>query len=344
MKKVLFFLLLIMYGWTYGQTSVPTPAQTLRLARATYEQGRLHEIPTQLSDTVLVRMTKQEKVEAYKILCLSYIYLEEPGKADGSMLNILNTDPYFQINPAVDPAEFVALYNTFRTRPIYRIGANLGVNASQPNLNSVLTTDGGSGEYKFKIGIQFGVTGELPISELLTLHGDLMYQQKKFELSTTKDQGDGELNETIALETQTWLALPITLQYNFLKSKLNPYIALGASMDVLLNSSLSAERTREGETSVEEKNFDIKDQRNAFNLSGVAAVGGKYRIAGGYLIAEVRYIYGFSDVSNEETFYENQDLALTYGLPNAIFKVNSLSFSLTYVQNIFKPKKIRKTK
>lgn len=40
---------------------------------------------------------------------LTYIYLEEPAKADQSMLNILLTDPYFEINEAMILAEFVAL-------------------------------------------------------------------------------------------------------------------------------------------------------------------------------------------------------------------------------------------
>jgi hypothetical protein len=344
MKRLLPVALFILSIPAFAQNT-PTPAQTLRLARATYEQGRLHEIPTQLNSDVIGKMDqKQDKVEAYKILCLTYIYLEEPEKADESMLNILRTDPYFQINEAVDPAEFVALYKTFRTTPIYRVGIVLGVNASQPNVMSTVNTDGSSGEYKYKIGLQFGISGELPITKKFTVHGDLLYLQKKFELTTERNQGDGDVNKNLATESQTWLSLPITVQYSFIKSKFNPYVALGVATDVKLGSKLVALRTREGTTSVEERNFDIKVQRNSMNFSAMVAAGGKYRMAGGYLIAEIKYLYGLTDVNNEETAYNNQDLSLSYGLPNAIFKVNSLSFSLSYVQNIFSPKKLRRSK
>ena len=53
-------------------------AQTLRNARATYDQGRLHELPDLLAGCIGNGFTQQEKVEAYKLLTLAYIYLAVP--------------------------------------------------------------------------------------------------------------------------------------------------------------------------------------------------------------------------------------------------------------------------
>src|SRR5687768_15031590 len=134
-RLYLFGILVFISAKSFSQTA--TCPQTLRLARATYEQGRLHEIEGQLKECLATGFTKDEKAlktEGYKILCLSYIYLEEAEKADETMLNLKRTDPYFVPNPQVDPAEFVALFNTFRKEPIYRIGAKLGGNFSRPNV------------------------------------------------------------------------------------------------------------------------------------------------------------------------------------------------------------------
>lgn len=351
MKNSLLVILLVLCTSiiTQAQNNAPTPAQTLRLARATYEQGRLHEIPTQLNDDVISKMTKQEKVEAYKILCLSYIYLEEPEKADAAMLSILMTDPYFQINPAVDPAEFVALYKTFRRNPIFRVGVQLGGNFTQPNVSEVVNTIYGSSEYKSRFGLQMGFSVDYPlnfISNRLTLHGDLSWQQKKFESTSSNDQGDGEINETIALESQSWLSLPISVQFSLLKvnelkpRKFDPYVSLGVSTDLLIGASINAERTREGETSIEAKNYDVKEQRNTINFSLVGAAGVKTRFAGGLIGIEVRYAYGLAHTTSLEKEYVNTDLFLTYAVPSTIYKINSLSVNATYVQNIFKPKKL----
>lgn len=352
MKKSLFIYLVFITSVAVAQTQDgPTPAQTLRLARATYEQGRLHEIPTQLHDKVISAMNKQEKVEAYKILCLSYIYLEEPEKADESMLNILRTDPYFEINEAVDPAEFVALYRTFRTRPVYRIGAKLGVNASRPNVvetaSAVELADGS--QYNFLVGFQFGAAADLPLTNNLTLHGDLLFQQKKFKLNLEVDRGVGEGNEELTNlfegdETQTWISLPVTIEYKFLQKKFNPYVGGGVSLDYLLSAKITSQRSRENETSIEEKTYDFKPLRNNFNLSLVTVAGVKLRIAGGYFVAEARFIYGLSQVSSKDTSYKNTQYALEQGYADPVYKLTSVVVTGSYIQNIFNPKKLKRKK
>jgi Outer membrane protein beta-barrel domain len=352
MKRFLPVVLLLLSFGSFAQTSgTPTPAQTLRLARATYEQGRLHEIPSQLHNDVISAMNKQEKVEAYKILCLSYIYLEEPEKADEAMLNILRTDPYFEINEAVDPAEFVALYKTFRTRPIYRIGAKLGVNATRPNVvetaSAVELADGS--EYKFLIGFQFGAAADLPLTKNLTLHGDLLFQQKKFNLKLEVDRGLGEGGEELTNkfegdESQTWISLPLTVEYKFLEKKFNPYVGGGVAIDYLIGSKITSIRARENETSIEEKSYDFKPQRNALNISTVVVAGVKLRMAGGYFIAEARFIYGLTQVSSKETSYENTQYALEQGYADSVYKLTSVVVTGSYIQNIFNPKKLKRKK
>ncbi len=348
MKRLLPLVALLFISFAGLAQSEPTPAQKIRLARATYEQGRLHEIPSQLDDRAIPGWSKSEKVEAYKILCLSYIYLEEPEKADEAMLNILRADPYFEINEAIDPAEFVALYRTFRTRPIYRIGAKLGVNASRPNVTESATAvelSEGS-EYKFLIGFQFGATADLPITKALTLHGDLLFQQKRFQLDLIVDRGtvNGEklLNKFTGDERQTWLSLPVTIEYRLMEKKYNPYAAAGFAVDYLLGSSITSERSRENQTSIEEKSYDFKPDRKSINFSVVAAAGVKVRMAGGFFVAEARFIYGLTNVSSKETAYANTQYALEQGYADSVYKLSSLVVTGSYIQNIFNPKKIHR--
>ncbi|MBL7841383.1 MAG: PorT family protein [Cyclobacteriaceae bacterium] len=359
MRRLLPIVLILVSFCGFAQTS-PTPAQTLRLARATYEQGRLHEIPTQLSPQVISSMTsKQDKVEAYKILCLSYIYLEEPEKADEAMLNILRTDPYFEINEAVDPAEFVALYHTFRTLPIFRIGGKLGVDASRPNVKENATAGDLAGESKYKpmIGINFGVFGDVPLSERLNLHGEILYSQKRFGLNQvfTRFNEDGSSdanfqNETDAIESQTWLSVPLAVQYKPLKSKskfnekFNPYVSGGVAIDYLLSAKITGEQVRDQQSSVQEKSFDFKPSRNSMNISLMAAIGIKLRVGGGYIVSEIRYLHGLTKISSKESAYKNQEITWELNYADPVFKVSSLGISAGYIQNIFNPKKLKRRK
>jgi hypothetical protein len=351
MKRPLLFIIILLFLNSAFAQEGPTPAQTLRLARATYEQGRLHEIPTQLNDEVIAKMSKQEKVDAHKILCLTYIYLEEPAKADQSMLNILLTDPYFEINEVVDPAEFVALYRTFRTRPIYRVGAKLGINASQPNvIESVTAVElSDDSEYKYGLGLLFGGVVDVPINDKMTLHGELLYIQKKFEIDLKVNRGQDALGETLinqfeGIETQSWLSIPLSFEYKIMEKKFNPYIAGGVSIDYLLNDELVGERTREDASAIPESTFELKPQREKINISALVAAGAKFKIAGGFFVAEVRYLYGLTKVNSEETAYANQEATWEQGYADPVFKVSSLALTGSYIHNIFNPKKLKRKK
>src|SRR6187551_1194116 len=163
-RLYLFGILVFISAQSFSQSA--TCAQTLRLARATYEQGRLHEIEGQLKSCLESGFTKDEKqfkVEGYKLLCLGYIYLEEPEKANEAMLKVLQTDHDFQINPAVDPAEFVGLYHTFRSKSLFSIGFIAGPNATIPNVTTNYSVSGSSdseGKYTPKVSIEVGLVFE----------------------------------------------------------------------------------------------------------------------------------------------------------------------------------------
>jgi hypothetical protein len=352
MKKLLLLILFVtFYIASFSQESGANCAQTLRLAQSVYDQGRLHEL-----EDIVNRGLKsggcdqQTTVSLYKLLTLAYIYLEEPSKADDSMLKLLQTDHYFEINPSIDPAEFVALYNTFRTKPIYRVGAKLGVNASRPNVtNSVTSVElAADSEYKYAFAILFGGAVDIPIhfrnknEDSFTLHGELLYWQKKFEIDQKVDRGfdidqNALSNDTQGFETENWLSLPLSLEYRFLDKKYNPYVAGGVALDYLLGGKLRTERLRQDVTSIPEASYDIK--RNPFNISALIAAGVKIKMGGGFFVAEVRYVHGITNVNSSETVYYNEFAVWNQGLPDSIFKVSSLAISGSYLINVFNPKK-----
>jgi hypothetical protein len=348
MKKILplVFISCVACFYTRAQSSC---TQTLRTARATYDQGRLHDLPALLEGCLKSGFTEQEKVEAYKLLTLAYIYLEEPAKADEAMLNLLRTDHYFELNKATDPAEFIALYKTFRTKPIYRIGLNLGVNFTQPNVVASIKTNNGSGKYSYRISFQAGIAAEIPINDHFTLNPSLLYQQKSFSstgqvIRGTDSNGKPISNKTTGTEAQSWVSLPIGVQYLIKAGRYNPYVMAGVSSDFLLGSSLVLQTVQDGAGIVQEKTFNIKSQRQNFNVSALIGAGAKMRMFGGYVTADIRYLYGITKVNSTKTSYTNENIAFDYNWGDSIFKLNSVTVSVGYIQNIFKPKKLSRKK
>lgn len=333
---------------TYAQTAAPSCAQTLRLAQSVYEQGRLHEVPGILQKCLNENgFNDQEKVNAYKILTNTYIYLEEPEEADKSMLELLRTDHYFEINEAVDPAEFVALYRTFRTKPIYRLGVKFGTNLTQPNTLNFNSIGEGNSSYDKKFGFSGGVSLEVPISPKITLNPELHFVIKSFKSKFDYIQNQQVYSSTTGGETQNVVSLPLLAQYVIFEKRRNPnaepsiiiYATGGTTIDYLLASKISAEVKREGFQSIEVRSFSAKPQREKINLNATLGAGAKFRIAGGYFIAEARYNYGLSKINSSTTILNNQNLLFDYGYSDGIYRLNSLNITVGYLQNFFNPKK-----
>jgi hypothetical protein len=345
MKKILFLLALtfIVIEGAYSQQIINC-AQTLRLARSTYDQGRLHELPELLKRCLTDGFTQSEKVQAYTFLTLAYIYLEEPEEADKSMLELLRTDPYFIPNPDVDPAEFIGLYKTFRTRPVYRLGVKFNVNATQPNVSDYNPVSNGTGKYTYKVGFGGGIVAEVPLNDDLTLNGELHYTSKSFS-NTFQSMNPGETTPhatTTGLEKLNWISLPILAQYRITENRLNPFVTGGFSVDYLLSSSITGDEKRSKAQSIESQTFDVFPQRQKINVSLLVGAGIKFRIAGGYAVGEVKYGYGLSRVNSASTLLANQSLLFNYGYVDGIYRLSAVSVSVGYVQNFFNPKKLKR--
>lgn len=330
---------------SYAQS---TCAQTLRLAQSVYEQGRLHELPQLLDDCLAENaFNQEEKVSAYKLLTLTYIYLEEPLKADAMMLTLLRTDTEFQVNDAVDPAEFVALYKTFRTYPIYRIGGKLGALATAPSVVSADYADDGTNYGSHNYGFTGSIAGEIPLAgkfNKFTLQPDLAFQLLSFDGANQWDEENqrGDTSRvTPATETHALISLPVSVQYQVYRRKLSEYyVSFGVSADYLLSASKRLISNIEMNSGVDEDSFTITSQRNRFNSGLLLSAGFKRKIGKGFFVAELRYKHGLLPISRIADTYENNLLVFNYKYVDGIYKLNSLSFALGYVVNRYKPKKL----
>lgn len=354
MRQICCFALMIISATMLNNIHAQDCPQALRLARSIYDQGRLAEVETYLKPCFSGKTEGEQKnllIEAYKLLCLSHIYLEEPEKADQDMLNIKKTDPYYRPNQGVDPAEYIALYETFREEPIFRVGGRIGLNASQPSirsLNSAVPLADGS-KVQYGLTFYFGAGADIPLNRRLTLHGDILYNPYRFLITENvlvydPFNEETRLNQFRGTENQTWLTVPVQGEYNLLKTtsrinqNLSPYIAGGTSISYLLSADMTAERIREGQLAVPEAKMNI--YRNNFNLGLIISAGIKPKVGTGKMIVELRYTHGLTPVSSQEKAYKNESLLMDYYYADPIFTMSSMSLSVVYLQDKFSPKKL----
>lgn len=347
MKKLLFLMLFTGLGYqSWAQSS--SCAQTLRLASSTYEQGRLHELEGILKSCLSEGFTKEEKVAAYKLLTQAYIYLEEPKQADESMQKLLETDHYFQINPEIDPAEFVALYRTFRTDPILTVGVKVGGNITLPIVVSdyyVADASPGTGKYSPSLGFTVGLMAQRDLGkkkkivlapEFLLTTRNITETIKLFEHDSTKVIGGS--NE--ALYKQTWFDVNAVVRYK-LKGNLNPYVGIGPGVSFSLSQNLQGTTTGLTNTSVSGADIGVQKTFNSTVFSAIAVAGARLRIGEIYVEAEIRYQHGFTNVINSDS-RTNIERAGDYASISNDFKQSNVSGTLAVVYPIFKPMKLKK--
>src|SRR5258708_25890577 len=303
MKLILAVVLFCFVGMTVavGQQGA---GQTLRLAQSIYEQGRLHELPSLLKDSAIVKYTKSDQVYAYRLLTLSYIYLEEPELADVSMLKLLDASHFYEPNEQVEPAEFIGLYKTFRTKQVFNYGLKGGLNGTQPLLtNAYYVSSGapGKGKNSLSIGFQVGFVFEKEILSRsknkifgnghLSFAPEIFYTSRVFKYSNpnlfTSDSLGSSVADGLVTVKQNWLDLNPIVQMKIGKSKTAlPYVGFGPGISYLLSAPTTLVTTRTGGVGVVSgPAMPFNSSYNKIVPSLIGMVGIKYRFGETYLLA-----------------------------------------------------------
>lgn len=354
-------LYLLAACWVFAVTPSFSQAsnctQVLRLVRTMYEQGRLHEVPGLAAGCLKGQgnqgFSREERKEAYRYLTLSYIYLEEPEKADEMMVQLMNTDHFYEPNKEVDPAEFIALYNKFRHDPVYRIGIKAGLNLTQPvvtNYYNVGSTGAGNGGYSMSPNLAVYAVFEkdffrTPPWNRLVLAAELGYISRGYTYSNDK-LATADENPTSPISSQefqigqNYLDLNLMGQFKFKNTvNMQTYLGAGPGFSYLLGSSNQASTVLGNGFTVTGSAVDDTESYKKL-LFSVNLVGGiKYRFGELYLTAEARYQMGFTNVINPGS-RTNPEIAYDYQGRYNDYKINNMTITIGILYPHFKPLKL----
>ncbi|NOT73831.1 MAG: PorT family protein [Cyclobacteriaceae bacterium] len=358
MKKLYLLFLVLGAAYTNVLAQNINCSQVLRLARSQYEQGRLHEMPALmegcLNDKSGKGFTKEERREAYRLLTLAYIYLEEPEKADESMLALLNTDHFFQINNSLDPAEFIALYNKFRHDPVYWLSLKFGVNVTQPSVSGnyyVGSHAANAGKYALSPNIQLALAFEKDIlnkwlPNKLSVAPEVGYVARSFGYSNPNLALSDETSSPISSQTfefsQSWIDLNVMVNYKLRNTQnYKSYIGIGPGVSYLLSSTVQASTVLGNGFTVTGGSVIDKTSYKQLVYSINAAIGAKLKFGDVYVLGEVRYQYGLNNIV-DPAHRTNQEIAFDYQGQYNDTRLSNLSISIGVAYPYFKPKKLIK--
>src|SRR4030042_613026 len=96
-------------------------SKTLQEARNRYDLGMIDEIPKMLAPCMQEGFTRTQRIEAYKLLILAYLFDDDQFDAEKTMFEFLKKFPEYQIMPN-DPVEFIHLFESYRTTSEFSFG------------------------------------------------------------------------------------------------------------------------------------------------------------------------------------------------------------------------------
>ena len=365
---ILLFCLLSQSG--YGQTSENEGCiLVLKDAEKFYDEGKLEKIPSMLDACIENGFNKDEKIKAYRLLTLTYLFDDNNEMAEQSIENMLKLDPEHVINESVDPIEFIYLYNEYRTEPIFTYGINGGANISSVRLieqysldNDNVNTNGSNNTYFNKTGFQGGLQGSLMLIKNMHLNLGLTFKTtqirftQNYYLNSFDNSADtlSSFGNLESIENHSWLRLPINLTYDIkLTPKIYTYLRVGGYIGSLVSAKSTLTRTYSANSLIAPVTGppeDIKTRRNLLNYGLTGGLGFKYRIPKGNIFLDVRYNYSLRNLNVGDQYKSgtaypvNQNLLYKYYSVDDNIIMDDLAFTIGYSRFFYKPKKKKKSK
>ena len=356
-KKILAVILVLGYSLTASaQSSVTECEQTLARATDEFNAGHFYGLPSILKSCLEGSFTNEQKVRAYLLLTQAYLIIDDPIAAEDSYLKLLRADPEYIATPEKDPIDVVYLSQKFTTTPIFtphlRIGANTSFvrsiyDINQESDNTIVDT-----KRVRALGLQLGGGIDWNINDNISLCADVLFSSKSFK---TNKSGIAIDDSQSALEKQRWFDIPVYLKYGDSQGKVRPYGYVGYATNLLLKSTVSLSYTNldsKNENSVITDPADekITYKRNRLNHSLVFGGGVRYKVGKDFVFADVRYMAGLSNLTNEETNYYADgsfDLAKDATQTRWVgdyFRLDNLAISVGFVKPLYDPRKIKRAR
>lgn len=324
----------------------------LREAQNLYSQGLIEEIPGMLQNCLRSGFTKEERQQAYKLIIFSYLFDNNKEAAEEAMLNFLRRYPEYQITPT-DPVEFVYLYESYKTNPVFNYGLFGGLNLSHGTVvNRVPTLSNIKYDYvPVAPGFHAGLKFDYYVHPRWQISLEPMFMQTRHTFSY---EDNIQINFAVVEyeESQTGIALPLSVAWDVKPGNFTPFIRLGGQVQYLLSSGIDPKiyiyDVSDGSPRTEQNATDIDNTtiRKSFYYAAFAGGGVKLKIPKGHFFLDIRYNFSFTEVlsAKEDRYYDDpevQDLIWFDLLADSDYRLNNVLFSIGYVHSFYNPKKIR---
>lgn len=353
--RILFLAMFIMGIMSRSLMAQNVCLEKLSTAENSFETGHLYEIYDLIAECLENGFSREDKIRAYRLLSITYLYLDEHEKAEESYLSLLRLNPEYKPNTLIDPTELFHLHHKFLTSPRWSIlMIKVGGDLSFVKPYNLYNTDGvgynyfaiqdnienkKAKEYLPAAGFFLGAGVKYGLSHTFSFTGELLFKLNRFKVR------DNILGHTTLQfnEDQYNLEIPVLFNMCLSNSKWKPYVFGGGSLNFMVHSAaknLVIERTQ-GATVLPETGPSVSliSNRNRFGYSVIVGGGVHYKVGVNYLLLEIRHTFGLKSISSTNNRFDNDEMLYKYMYIDDDMRLNNLMFSISYLKPLYNPRR-----
>lgn len=338
MKRFIFIILF--FTSALNLSAQNTCSDILKQAERNFDEGKLDEIPQAIETCMKDGFTSEEKMKAYKLLIQTYLFSEKLDLADQVMIRFLREFPSYEL-VANDPKEFVNLYKTYRTEPIFKMDIFAGLNYSLPQVTEYyspgnLNQNGISYSSKasFIVGVNYTdriyKDFDLSIGANFSMY-KLEYADKQFSFTSVK-----------GTFTNMYVGVPVAVKYNFSYKGFRAIARLGLETSYLLSSKMDFTKSFTNGDNPIKSSEDLSACYRRFDFRPFISIGFPLKVDKYEVIPSIGIKFSTLEPLRNELKepLESGNYYLYNYAPDNMY-MNQIFFTVSFVKPIYNPKKIK---
>lgn len=300
--------------------------RSLDAANKEYETGNFGGCVKVLSGC-LGNYSKQEGVEAYRLLALCQLGLNNEPKAIEASLKLLYLKHDYREYPYFDPVELTRLLNRFEVWPSLELGLKAGFNINSISTGNNYSVNGAAQTFSPKWGYTAGVVGEYYINEKISLNAEVLFEGLSYLMESTpitdwKQQYIEKLN---------YVNIPLSGRYYFYKRNHFSLAAeAGFQTQFLLGTTSNSYFENQKTGFSYQTSAQLTEYRNKAVFYGLAGIVAKHKVGVGMFVADVRFAMGLRKIVNPDKRYNDINYVLTNQYVDSDIRFNPLYVSIGY--------------
>lgn len=342
---VFFLMALAVAFFSPGARAQSACARALTEAESLYQSGQLYAITDKLIPCLESGFDRQEQQNAYRLLTLTYLNINQEENAKNSLHELLRLNPDYVISKEKDPVELYNLYQQFNVNPVFYAGIRTGGMLSHPFILHQRTSSSLAGTDKFydiSYGFMLGNDFAIPLFKNLLLEMSPSYANSSYLFRSyyltdgfNRSVASPQVQEVSGMERYQHLTVPLMLNLRIPAGRPKLFYTLGAgggASYLLAASYRDVNRVNRQIFSQEinMKKYGTTPYRRSINVLAQLELGVEYKYLGYFWGARAgvsSMLLNFTRYSTQQEMYLNR-MSTSFGWLDDDFVLANGYFSL----------------